>query len=202
VSCASPGNCAAGGYYTASGDHEQALLVVQRNGTWQKAAPLRGVLTLNAGGEARILGVSCARRADCAAVGYYEDHHHKNQALALGEKNGRWTVAAEIPGTASLNTGGYAEAESVSCTAAGDCSAGGFYARVTSTAAFVVTEASHVWGRAIEVPGSAALDKGDEETVGPLSCGSPGNCGAGGLYTDRSGHFQAMLVDETARRVG
>ena len=35
--------------------------------------------------------------------------------------------AVEVPGTAALNTGGYAELDSVSCGAVGECAAGGTY---------------------------------------------------------------------------
>jgi hypothetical protein len=40
---------------------------------------------------------------------------------------GRWRTAVEVPGTAALNTGGGAAINSVSCAAAGSCSAGGSY---------------------------------------------------------------------------
>jgi hypothetical protein len=32
--------------------------------------------------------------------------------------------------------------------------------------------------------------------VGSLSCGSPGNCAAGGYYRDRHGHGQWFVVSE------
>jgi len=41
------------------------------------------------------------------------------------------------------------------------------------------------WGRAIAVPGLAALNKGREAVVLSVSCPSAGNCGAGGYYHDR-----------------
>jgi hypothetical protein len=45
------------------------------------------------------------------------------------------------------------------------------------------------WGRALEVPGLAALNKGGEDTRVPVvSCAPAGTCTAGGYYTDRSGH--------------
>ena len=36
-------------------------------------------------------------------------------------------TAIEVPGTAALNQGGFAEIRSVSCATAGNCSAGGNY---------------------------------------------------------------------------
>src|SRR5215469_5732714 len=46
------------------------------------------------------------------------------------------------------------------------------------------------WGRAIEVPGLGVLNKGGNAGVGSVSCGSAGNCVAGGSYRDRNGHVQ------------
>ena len=44
-----------------------------------------------------------------------------------GPAGSSWPNAGEVPGTAALNTGGYAEVNSVSCASAGNCSAGGYY---------------------------------------------------------------------------
>src|SRR5258708_5762293 len=52
----------------------------------------------------------------------------RTQAFVAGEAEGTWEPAQEVPGTAALNRGGFAEITSVSCARAGDCSAGGFYA--------------------------------------------------------------------------
>jgi hypothetical protein len=48
-------------------------------------------------------------------------------AAARAVSGGTWGAAVEVPGTAALNTGGNARLYSVSCGAAGTCSAGGFY---------------------------------------------------------------------------
>jgi len=47
---------------------------------------------------------------------------------------------------------------------------------------------------AIEVPGTATLNKGRNALVESVSCPSAGNCGAGGSYTDSNGHLQAFVV--------
>jgi hypothetical protein len=57
---------------------------------------------------------------------------------------------------------------------------------------FVVSEKNGVWGRAVEVPGLAALNKGGNAGVGSVSCASPGTCAAGGSYADRSGHYNRL----------
>jgi hypothetical protein len=55
--------------------------------------------------------------------------------------NGRWGTAKEVPGTATLNTGGDAQIDSVSCASAGNCSAGGYYTDSTGHGqSFVVSQ--------------------------------------------------------------
>ena len=54
---------------------------------------------------------------------------------------GTWGTAKEVPGTATLNQGGYATIASVSCASAGNCSAGGVYKDGSGgTQAFVVSK--------------------------------------------------------------
>src|SRR6266852_860398 len=50
VSCATAGNCAAGGFYTDSAGHTQAFVVSQANGSWAKAIEVPGSGTLNTAG--------------------------------------------------------------------------------------------------------------------------------------------------------
>jgi hypothetical protein len=58
----------------------------------------------------------------------------------------------------------------------------------------VASEDNGVWGRPIQLPGLAALNKGGSAVVGSLSCPSPGTCAAAGAYTDRSGHRQGFVT--------
>ena len=46
------------------------------------------------------------------------------RAAAVG---GTWRTAQNVPGAATLNKGGEAQVQSVSCASAGNCSAGGGY---------------------------------------------------------------------------
>jgi hypothetical protein len=63
---------------------------------------------------------------------------------------------------------------------------------------FVGNEVNGRWGQAIEVPGSAALNKGGIATLSSISCRSAVACTAGGSYFDRKGLPQAMVVSETS----
>src|SRR5499427_2580021 len=137
------------------------------------------------------------RAGGCAAGGQYRALHHHFPAFVVTEAGGRWRKAIEAPGTAAVNTGGDAAIESVSCPAAGSCAAGGFYIDGSgSEQAFVVTEANGRWRKAIEVPGTAALNKGGEAAIESVSWAAAGSCAAGGFYRDGSRSPQAFAVTE------
>ena len=118
----------------------------------------------------------------------------------VSQVNGKWGTAREVPGTAALNTGASSAAivsVSVSCRSAGNCSAGGDYTDSTGhRQVFVVSQVNGTWGKAIEVPGTATLNTSRAE-IKSVSCGSAGNCSAGGYYTDSSGHGQAFVASQT-----
>jgi hypothetical protein len=79
-----------------------------------------------------------------------------------------------------------ADVSSVSYASAGNCAAGGSYTAPDGhhQQGFVASEKNGRWGKAIEVPGLAALNKGGDAEVVSVSCGSAGNCAAGG-YSDQ-----------------
>ena len=114
----------------------------------------------------------------------------------------RWTApggtAIEVPGTAALNKTGFAQVNSVSCARPGNCGAGGSYTDNSGNQqAFVVSEVDGTWGTAEEVPGIAALAQGGYSDIASVWCARAGTCGAGGIYSDGSGSYQAFVVSET-----
>jgi hypothetical protein len=195
VSCASAGNCAAGGFYTDGSNHQQAFVASEKNGTWHTAIEVPGSGTLNAWGYASVESVSCASAGNCAAGGYYTDGPNSRQAFVVGEKNGTWGKAQLVTGLGPL--GVFAGVNSVSCASAGNCAAGGDSTDGSSHfQAFVVSEQNGTWRTAIEVPGSGALNQGGSASVNSVSCAPAGNCAAGGNYTDSSGRQQSFVVSQ------
>jgi len=101
---------------------------------------------------------------------------------------GSWGRAIEVPGLAALDEGGYVSLTSLSCGAAGNGAAGGYYTDVHGyLQGFVVSMRRGRWDRAIEVPGLAALNNGayaadDGAYVSSVSCAAAGNCAAVGHY--------------------
>ena len=148
VSCASADNCAAGGNYQDKSERTQGFVVSERNGRWGKATEVPGLDALSTGGNAGVDSVSCSHAGNCAAGGFYRDKSGNGQAFVVGERNGRWGKVIEVPGLATLNTGQGAEIDSVSCSPAGNCAAGGTYMHAATppffsqTQAFVVSRSS------------------------------------------------------------
>ncbi len=197
LSCTSAGNCAAAGSYEDGSSQDQAFVVDEVDGNWGRAEEVPGTATLNAGGSASVTSVSCPSAGDCAAVGAYEDGSNNQQAFAVEELDGSWGSAEEVPGTATLNAGGYASPNSVSCASSGNCTAGGYYKDgAGDTQAFVVDEVNGTWGSAEEVPGTTTLNGGGSAFVNSVSCTSAGDCGAGGGYSSMLLVDQAFVVDE------
>jgi hypothetical protein len=119
------------------------------------------------------------------------------------QKNGVWGRAIEIPGLGALNRGGSAHVSSVSCGSTGNCAAGGSYQdQSRNYQGFVVVERNGRWGKAIDVPGLLALNKYGAAFVTSVSCGSAGNCAAGGSYQDQSRQDQGFVVVERNGRWG
>jgi hypothetical protein len=194
VSCPSAGNCTAGGADRPRG-LIQAIAVTQTRGRWGTAVKIPVPAAL--GSVSISIGtLSCPSPGNCGAGGAYQDTAGNSQAFVVSERKGRWGQALEVPGTAALNTLGQAAVTSVSCPSPGNCGAGGFYQGSSSIQAFVVSEVNGVWRQALQVPGLARLSTGHRATIRSLSCPSPGNCSAGGLYTDRSVRVHAFVVSQ------
>src|SRR5262245_59394988 len=190
VSCGAPGSCAAGGQYGGTGSG--AFVANASDGVWRKALPVRFAGKVRV---AQIWSVSCRKPGYCAAGGYLFDSVGRNQAFVVSKVNGAWGKALKVPGTAVLNTGGVAAVLSVSCGAPTSCAAGGYYeGGASNTHPFVVNEANGTWGTALQIPGLPATSIGGG--VKSISCWAPGNCAAGGDYTDAAGNLAGFVVNE------
>src|SRR5215469_4709026 len=150
---------------------------IARAGIWHTAIEVPGLGSLNKGGRAFLASLSCGSAGNCSAGGAYTDGSGSLHAFVVGERNGTWGKAIEVPGSGMLNAGGDAFVESVSCASAGNCAVGGAYGRFQ---VFVASERNGRWGKAIEVPALGALNKGVGAAVYSVSCASAGNCAVGG----------------------
>lgn len=196
VSCASPGNCSAGGYYNASikgTTYGQPFVVNEVNGSWHKAIPVPGVHALNTGKNGFISSVSCTRPGDCSAGGRYVGPDGA-VPFVVNEVNGTWHNAITLP----VSGVGDVEVSSLACASPGNCSAGG----TTSTGGtangldgtFVVNEVNGSWRKPIVIPGKLTFIYGAR--VDYMACPTAGNCTAAGWYLDGSDRDQAFAASE------
>ena len=197
VVCA--GSLAGAGSAPAAASVRAAVVLVH----WGRAEEVPGMGTLNAGGNAAVISVSCWRAGDCTAGGFYTDASGHQQAFVVDESNGAWGKAQQLPGTAVLNAGGSAQVTVMSCAPRGYCGAGGYYHDGKGNQqAFVASQTSGRWGTAAEVPGTGKLNVGGLALVRSVSCPSAGNCAAGGYYQTYNppgtgdNSFQAFVVSE------
>jgi hypothetical protein len=106
-----------------------------------------------------------------------------------------------VPGVPRLNKADDAWLQSISCPTAGNCAAGGFYSPGENSfghpaiEAFVVSQVHGIWGKALEVPGTGALNTGKFAAVGVVSCAAPGKCSAAGSL-DNNG-FKTFVVTKS-----
>jgi hypothetical protein len=198
VSCPSPGNCGAGGWYSPAAGTLEAFVASEVNGSWEQPEQVPGSAGLDQGGAAVVTGMSCSSPGDCSATGTYQPSPKDQLPFVATETNGTWGQAAKLAGLTALHTDKYIDFGSVSCASPGNCSAGGSYEMAGQKfQAFVVNQAGGTWGQAQEVPGTAALNAGAHAATGYISCPAAGDCGADGQYTDASGDTQVFVVSES-----
>jgi hypothetical protein len=180
VSCPSPENCLAVGYYGRSGQ-ATAFLAVEHDGTWRNARRIPGLRALLP--QDSTVAVSCSSVGNCAFGGAYKPRiHHGAEAFVDSEINGMWNKAQPVPGLAALASGAPSGVTAISCASPGNCTAGGWYAgQDFDQGGFVVSQTDGVWGIAEQIPGAQALRGLGAVTA--ISCASAGNCGLTGNRT-------------------
>jgi hypothetical protein len=199
VSCGSVGNCTAVGSYTNSSNNGAALLLTETAGVWGTGvAPSLPANAATTTAFAGLTSVSCSSADSCGAVGTYEDSSGTGQGLLLTKTSGGWGtgLAATLPANAP---NGMYSLGSVSCPAAGSCSAGGSYIDSSNhVQAVLLNETAGAWATGTEatLPANAATSPNLE--IKSVSCASPGNCSAVGGYLDTSFHSQGLLLNESS----
>jgi hypothetical protein len=195
LSCASAGNCAAGGYYDDATSDGRSLVAAERNGTWDNARQVPGTTGTHQGGSAAVESVSCPPAGNCLAVGSYQTSAGAQSFLSV-LKDGTWSRAERVPGLSALPGGGAVGGDAmwVGCTSPGDCNVIGIYrvAHAKGVYSFSVAEADGAWGKAKKIPLGA---RAAESFIDAVGCASPGNCSAGGLFF-APGSSEVFTVDE------
>jgi hypothetical protein len=171
---------------------------------WGKAEEMPGTAAFYRGQPGlreHVNQITCTSAGNCEAAGNYSDDADVTQPFVARQVDGTWHPATLIPGMLALSGQDknfvYAVIGPMSCTSAGNCVAGGDYNNAADDReAFLVTETNGTWHKPVEVPGTAALNTGNEAVLSSVSCASAGNCSAGGFYSPLPGKQQAFVADE------
>ncbi|HUC57352.1 MAG TPA: hypothetical protein VMA95_08120 [Streptosporangiaceae bacterium] len=202
ISCTSAGYCTAVGHRPPLG-RKAFFAVSETHGTWGSAEAVPGVAALlgSDASQAEFTVLSCSSAGNCGAGGYYISGPTGKvitQAFVVSERNGSWGKPEQVSGLDVLDTGHYAMTQSISCTAPGDCSAGGFYVTTHYVAGrgdvggFVVSEKNGTWGRATKITAVA-------DNLSHLTCVSPGNCVGVGDYGSGGGAYPFAVTQRNGR---
>jgi hypothetical protein len=189
VSCASPGNCTAVGFFENSDDFRRAFTMTSTDGEWELARPAEfaeGVQG-NVSGQGfgtYLRSVSCASPGNCTAVGSFTNRDEINEPFTMTSTNGEWELAQPAQfaeGVQFINAG----FNSVSCASPGNCTAVGsffdFSDGNSSTDAFTMTSTREMPERARPAQFADGIQF-DYARFNSVSCATPGNCTAVGFF--------------------
>jgi Subtilase family len=178
VSCTSPSECTAIGWYENSSGVEVPWAERWNGTSWSLQ-----VLPAPSGAQVTFpYGVSCTSATFCALVGLYRDSSGVYQRLAEGWNGSAWSLQSIPPppsGTGTLTD--------VSCTTSTACTAGGYYFKTASSTdePFAERWNGTAWSvQAMPEPGGTT-----ENYVFGVSCVSATVCISGGVSRTTAGKF-------------
>ena len=202
VSCASAGNCVAGGSYDTAFSTKEAFTMTMSNGSWGQAAPVEFPAGLQSSSrESDVLTVSCASVGYCIASGGVTASAGNYTGFTVVSTNGVWGTAQAIQFSSSLQpAGGYSYVYSSTCSSVGNCVAAGEFENLPygQSEAFVMTMTNGVWGSPTPVAFAAGVQKTNRQGyLQAVVCPSDGNCTAVGQFWDQANDRPAFSVSMT-----
>jgi LPXTG-motif cell wall-anchored protein len=201
VSCASAGNCTAGGAFKNVSGNGEAFTMTSTNGVWANAQPAvfaAGVQNTSPQGD--INSVSCASAGNCTAAGGFANVGGGNEAFTMTSTNGIWANAQPATFAKGVqNAERQANLYSVSCASAGNCTAAGSFTNVSNgNEAFTMTSTKGVWANAQPVVFAAGVQNTSTSTYfSAVSCASAGKCTAAGTFKNVGGGNEAFTTTST-----
>lgn len=163
-------------------------------GTWSSPSVVPGITGLNPVG-AQVRSISCADTGLCIAGGDYADANGDGRVFLSERTGSTWGNAFELPGVTAAPGLGYASVRDISCSSDGGCSMVGDYGGGATAMSFVATRGG---GGAIDVPGLAAVNVGNNVQATGISCASAGNCSIIGTYVDSLSREQVYVSNQEA----
>ena len=139
------GNCTAGGADTSG----VAAVMRDANGTWGPVTELPNATKLSYASQpavgSEVDSLTCLSAPNCTAGGSFgvgpADNPTAQQVFVAGETNGAWAAAHVPSGIATLNAGGLASFNGLSCSSASSCALVGDFTKTSnSQGAFTLAE--------------------------------------------------------------
>jgi hypothetical protein len=202
VSCASPGNCVAAGYYSYNEDGEFApMIATETAGVWAKAEAVE--LPANAAVEKDFLGqssqlgsIACDPAGSCTASGeYFLESPREQVAMTVTNSGGKWK-ATELQATAHADAADGAELSSISCPASGECVAVGGYRSESDGLQAMVTagEAGGVFATPTELSVPLGAVEFASGGLPLISCPASGSCLTIDPYKTEGGQTESYVA--------
>ncbi len=206
ITCSGARECTTTGSYVDRNGEQQAMVLTERDGRWISATEGSAPAGASQNPGVTPVAVSCAAPGECAVAGNFQDGRADALGYLLSEVGGAWQpgVQAPLPPSAAPPTSYNAQTTvvaSVSCPAAAACSgAGSFTDGYGNTQGLLLDQRGGTWqpGQEVQLP-SNAIHAATKQTAGldTISCGAPGDCVAGGTYTDTAANNDSLLVTES-----
>jgi len=197
ASCASAGNCAAVGNYVDSGYYQQGLLINYRKGVWRKGVRVIPPAGAAANPQVTVNAVSCGAPGDCTAVGNYVDGAGNPVAFAISERRWAWGSVQTVSMPTGTPATGSSSLTAVSCTAAGDCTAVGWYTdSVGAIQGLLATQGDGLWAPGVEAVLPTRSATQPNVTLSAVACSAPGTCAVVGDYDDAASNQQGLLLSQ------
>ncbi|MBV9448052.1 MAG: hypothetical protein JO345_19385 [Streptosporangiaceae bacterium] len=180
VSCPSPGNCVAVGFYSAAGGDQPGVIETLTNGTWTPSN-----VPLPAGGSNPWLSaISCPSVSSCVAAGYF----YAGQGANAGQGAPKGLIetlahhawhpeAAPVPQGSTSQYG--VQLQGVACPAIGDCVAVGYYnadSKSSNSYGFIDTLAVGKWTAVMAPQPGGAGRGGKGPALYAVGCASTSYC--------------------------
>jgi hypothetical protein len=201
VSCSLPGNCTAVGQFKDADDAYQAFTMTSTNGVWALARPTQFADGIQSDSPSAFLeAVSCSSPGSCTAVGQFRDSNEALQAFTMTSTNGVWALARPAQFADGIqSTTPNASFNSVSCSSPGNCTAvGKFLNNNNDFEAFTMTSTTGVWETGRPAQFTVGVQSGYPDAgFNSVSCTSPRNCTAVGMFRNSDSGFEAFTMTST-----
>lgn len=205
VSCASAGNCTAGGQYDTATQTGEAFTMTMANGSWGQATPVEFPAgSQNSSRESSVWDVSCAVAGHCIVSGGVNTSLGGGSYKGFTQSlvNGTWSTAQIVQFDNSLQVAaGYSFIYDTSCSSVGNCVAVGEFENIPygQSEAFVMTMTGGVWGAPTPVVFPAGVQKTTRQGyLQAVSCPSDGHCTAVGQFWDQANNRPSFTVSMTS----